>query len=63
MKKINNIEYDILFFAHFMGDLEKSSNNRFIYIMNKLQSEGANVLYITSNFSHQKKNPYRKSGY
>jgi len=46
---------DILLIAHFCGDFDGSTNNRFNYLANKLSINNFNVELITSNFSHNKK--------
>lgn len=47
--------YDVLIIAHFCGDFDGSSNNRFNYIAEMLAKQNANVELLTSDFSHNKK--------
>jgi len=46
---------DILIIAHFCGDFDGSTNNRFNYLANKLSNNHFNVELTTSDFSHNKK--------
>jgi len=43
---------DILLIAHFCGDFDGSSNNRFNYLAELLTKNNYAVELVTSNFSH-----------
>ncbi|MBN2794758.1 MAG: glycosyltransferase family 4 protein [Clostridia bacterium] len=52
---------DILIVAHFSGEFDGTSNNRFNYICKKLSDRGEQVELVTSSFSHTKKEQRLKS--
>lgn len=46
---------DIVIIAHFCSDLDEEGNNRFNYLANMLATAGHKIEFITSDFSHGKK--------
>jgi len=57
------MDRDILIIAHFTGDSELDTNNRFNYIARLLTTQGHRVELVTSEFSHIKKiNRKRQEG-
>lgn len=46
---------DVLIVAHFSGDLDDNTNNRFNYLSRLFVESGYNVELVTSSFSHKQK--------